>query len=196
MAYLTRSEYLDYISTLVSATPAPMTTVEEQLIDTLLLQAQAFIELKTGRSFEAVTQTRLFLSTAQVYHDPKLLMLDSEVLTVSSLINGNGDTIAADQYLLWPLNAPRKYGIRLKSNTSWNFGSDDAVSVTGAWGYMATADPLIKRLTARVARHMEQTRSATGTVTIFGDGVRTFEASLPADVRDQIANLTRRVGNH
>lgn len=196
MSYLTRAEYIAYISALVSSSPVNYATAEESMLDTLIAQAQEFIEKKTGRRFEANTETRLYGASAQVYHDPKLLLVDEDLLTVTTLTNGNGEAIGAGSYWPWPLNNSPHFGIRLKSAVSWTFGGDEVVSVAGTWGHMATASPLIKRLTARVTRHMEQTRSATGTVTIFGDGVRSFEAALPADVRDQLAMLTRRMGNH
>lgn len=196
MAYLTQAEYSKYISTGVASYQASLSTAEVETVETLLAQAQAFIEAKTGRRFEARTETRLYGASAQVYSDPRLLLLDEDLLSVTTLTNGDGTVIASTAYHLHPLNGLPKFGIRLKSSGSWNFAEDGVVQVAGQWGYTSTPSDLVKRLTARVTKHMQETRAATGKVEVFGDGSRSFEASLPADVRELLKLLSRPVGNH
>lgn len=196
MAYLTRAEYTGYISTLIASRQSDYTTPETEMIDTLIAQAQGFIEETTGRRFEAATQTRQYDARAQNYSDSRVLMLDDDLISLTTLTNGDGTVIGSTGYVLLPLNQSPKYAVRLKSPHSWIFNDDGLVSVAGTWGFTESPSPLIKRLTARVTRHMEQTRSATGAVQVFEDGTRSFEASLPADVREMLKLHRRPVGNY
>ena len=197
MAYLTPDEYKAFLTVLVSGEPS-YTEAEEAMLATVLEQAQTKIEEVTGRWFEAREQTRLFDAGAQVYSDPKLLLVDADLLEVTELKNGDGAVILPTSYWLSPLNESPHFGIRLKSSARWNFGNghDGIVSVTGKWGYTAEPSEAIKRLTARLARYYETTRGAGGNVNVLEDGTRVYEAAMPADVRDDLRFYRRRVGNN
>lgn len=70
------------------------------------------------------------------------LWLGEHWLSVSSVTNGDGLTVAASSYQLWPLNAVSKIAIRLRdsSNITWTATSAGdyvgAITVAGSTGYV------------------------------------------------------------
>lgn len=68
----------------------------------------------------------------------KYLYTDVPFLSISSVVNGDGVTIAPSQYRLEPRNYPRYTTIRLNRNSSqvWWFDDEDAeIAITGKWGW-------------------------------------------------------------
>lgn len=198
MAYVTLAEYRLYMESLAGiATDQPVhyTPSDDTLQTQLLASAQALIERETHRRFEAVTATRTYGPGAVYYSDPRLLMLDEDLLSVTTLTNGDGAVIAASEYRLFPYNTSPKFGIQLKSTSSWAFGDDGVVSVAGSWGYTAVADSDVKRVTCRLAYLEQQRRTATGQVAVLGDGTKTYESAVPADLAKWLASMRRHTGN-
>lgn len=75
------------------------------------------------------------------------LMLDDTLLSVTTLTNGNGDSIASSEYFLMPRSYERKSYIRIKdaSSVSWEFDDDGYIAVAGRWGYTATVPADVKQ---------------------------------------------------
>lgn len=89
----------------------------------------AFAQTATATRYYGIKATR-----GQVLH------LDAPLLSVSSLVNGDGAALTASQYRLEPRNAGHYATIYLLSSVAWAFSVDGEISVTGAWG-MATRTP-------------------------------------------------------
>lgn len=192
MAYVTRAEYRSYTSALNGGSTATYDTADDALHDDVLDQATGYIEAQTGRRYSAVTATRYFDARSVASGDVQLLLLDDDLLTVTTLTNGDGTTISASDFWTEPYNASFYYGVRLKSTKSWAFSADGRVSITGTWGRMATPSDDVKRVTMRLAYLFQQQRTATGQVTVFQDGTRTYEVPLTDDLKQWI-NRERRV---
>lgn len=192
MAYLSVSDYRAYIAALTSGNPTYSdpadTTFQQQLLDS----ATAFIESETGRSFTAVTATRKFGPEALPSSDANLLMLDDDLLTVTTLTNGDGTVIASNQYDLWPRNRLPAYAIRVRTSMAWAFSTDDStVSVAGTWGLMATPNADVKRVTARLAYLEQQRRTNTGEVLVM-QGAMQYSARVPDDLANWLLRHRRR----
>jgi hypothetical protein len=65
------------------------------------------------RRFRAVTATRSF-----DVPEGDTLFLDDDLLSITTLTNGDGNVITSASYVLLPKNKSPKYAIRLKENTS------------------------------------------------------------------------------
>jgi hypothetical protein len=180
---------------LTAGQPVVYTDAELLVVQGLLESAQTFIEEETGRRFEAATQTRYYKGDAVPFHDPTLLLVDDDLLTVTSLTNGDGTVIASSLYWLEPRNKSPKFGIRLKSGAAWSFGTDGEVAVAGTWGYTAAASADVKRVTCRLAYLEQQRRTATGEVRVLGEGGFSFQASMPKDLAEWLTRRSRRRGN-
>lgn len=120
---------------------ASVSAADDAVIEDLITQASRLIDRKTGRTFYARTETHLYPVPA----GRKLFIDDDDLLTITTLTNGEGTTIANTEYYLYPLNSTPKWGIVLEQGSSVNWqedanGNDEAViSVAGTWGYSATA---------------------------------------------------------
>lgn len=81
------------------------------------------------------------------------LYLDEDLYSLTTLTNGDGSTIAATEYKLYPSNRTWKRVIRLlgERGNSWLSASGgilhQAISVTGKWGYSESPPAPIRRAT-------------------------------------------------
>jgi len=197
MAYATLADYRAYLASLTSGSgPSSYSAADDTFQTGCLAAAQQFIEDETFRHFEAVTETRYYRVNAVSYQDPQVLILDDDLLTITTLTNANGDVVNSSQYWLLPDNWFPKYAIQLKFSSVWQFPIDGRVSVAGTWGYMASANADVKRITYRLAYLEQQRRSATGAVAVLGQtGIVQYEAEVPKDIAYWLRKHTRGKGN-
>ena len=66
------------------------------------------------------------------------------MISVTTITNGNNQTIASSNFILLPSNATPKYAIKLTqaSTVTWeldsNGNTEQVIDVLGSWGYSAT----------------------------------------------------------
>lgn len=65
------------------------------------------------------------------------LQLDLPLLTVTSVVNGDGTVLANGQYRTLPLNAQRAWMITPNSGYAWQWSNDGLISITGKFGWSA-----------------------------------------------------------
>ncbi|GAB4479056.1 MAG: hypothetical protein Kow00124_24210 [Anaerolineae bacterium] len=149
---------------------------DDALLAALVSRASRLIEDHCGRWFEARTETRRYDAIGQHISGP-LLLLDADLLSVSELVNGDGAVIPASAYVLRPPNWPPYFGISLRrsSGLAWTYSADpeEAIQVTGMWGYAATAPEPVAQAALRLTAWLYRQRD---------NGAEGAEA-LPADVR-------------
>lgn len=69
------------------------------------------------------------------------LLLDDDLLSVSAIVNGDGTTLNASDYLLLPLVATVKNRVRLKPlrgmswTADWSNDWEGSIQISGIWGY-------------------------------------------------------------
>lgn len=144
---------------------------DDAWLATLISAAQVAIDRVCGRSFEAATATRTYGREAV---EGGMLRLDHDLLTVTTLTNGDGSAIGSSDYVLWPRNLTPKWAIRLDSTQSWSFTDlDSVISVTGEWGYSTTAPADIEQICREVAAQM----------------YRSYDASTDRDLRQVASSL-------
>lgn len=133
-AYATLAEYKNYVTARGQTSTTDAT--DDAVIELLLKMASRYIDEQTGRRFYPFVQTR--------YYDvPKgrVLALDSDLLQVISLVNGDGTTLASTEYTLKPRNETPYQFIRLQDDSTYYWASNsagdthDVIAVTGIWGY-------------------------------------------------------------
>jgi hypothetical protein len=121
-------------------------TTDDTAICAVITAVSRAIDAYCGRTFYARTETRYF----DVPGDREL-RVDDDLLTVTTLTNGDATAIASSDYDLIPKNLTPKYGIRLKasSSVSWELSTttydEIAITVAGTWGYSATAPADVKQ---------------------------------------------------
>lgn len=109
-------------------------TQDDGLILSIIREASREIDRITRRKFYPRIETRTYDAPAGVE-----LILDDDLLELTTLTNGDGTAITNANYKLYPLNDTPKYKIVLAPgsafNTSSTFGDLGAISVAGTWGY-------------------------------------------------------------
>lgn len=201
MAYVTTAEYQAYMNAMTGGTIVPLDAANTTFLNSLLEQATQFVESETKRKFAYWTATRYYDQRATVFSEPQLLMLDEDLLEVTSLVNANGETVTLDSYWLEPANRLPAWGIRLKTTRTWSFSTDGRVGITGKWGYSLIPSDDVKRIVIRLAYLFMQKRTATGDVEIVGNpsqvgGVLKYGSYVPSDIRDWLRRHQRDFFGH
>jgi hypothetical protein len=141
--------YTPYLTTLERIRAARRHEVSEDEDDALILQfiegASAGIGRATGRVFVPYMATYLYdalgahLGGFAGYPDT-LYLDDDDLLTVTTLTNGDATAITGSQYVLRPANEYPKHEIVLKSSAgvSFTYSTDweQAISIAGWWGHV------------------------------------------------------------
>lgn len=190
MAYCTLAELRRQIG--VSSTS------DDTLLEELIEQAQALIDAQCGRVFEAAADsTRTFDAVDRVRG--RLLILDDDLAQITSIINGDGETLQTTHYTTEPRNATPYWGIRLlsSSNRYWTYATDseDAISITGRWAYSVTADTMVKRAALDTAQLLYSMRDNLADATrplLAGDGNIILPTEYPKSLKVLIATRRRR----
>lgn len=187
--YCTTAEVKAYIGTDKST--------DDTLIATLIPRASKRIDTYTRRTFiKRTAETRKFDAVQDV--DGRTLYVDDDLLSVSSITNGDGDSISASDYVLLPTNTNPKYAIRLKasSSESWTYSTDpeEAITVVGTWGYYNGTVPPddIKHAAIRLtAWYYAQRKAPFETQGLPELGVVTVPTDIPPDIEATLAPYAR-----
>jgi len=167
--------------------------IEDSVIEQSVEAASRAIDLWTGRSWFAQTDTRYYVVGEDTHGT--ILELDRPLLTVTTLTNGDGTALTATtHYLLEPRNGEYYTRIRLTESGGkyWNYTTnqyEDTISVAGTWGIATSADDNVKMacyiLTKRLYNRREawfgvKGMSAMGEVTNMIPGDKDIMGLLPS----------------
>lgn len=177
------------------------TTSDDALLTAMLARAQAFIESPAGagRVFEAAADTTKYFDAER---DVEGLMLwfdeGLDLCQLTSVLNGDGTTIALSGLVTEPRNALPYYGLRLKSGLDvaweWDDTPEQKIAVTGRWAYSITAPLDIVHATIRLAFSYYRQRDNAFDIaapTISSDGVTLMPTAIPRDVLDTCIRYRR-----
>jgi hypothetical protein len=170
---------------------------DDALLGDLVTRASRIIDQHCGRWFYADTQTRSYDAVGS-HITGRLLLLDADLLALTTLVNGDGTTIDNDDVILRPINWPPYFGIALRtsSNLRWAYTDDPegAISVTGSWGYSQTPPEPVAHAAVRLAAWLYRQRDTgvdSAQVEVTERGVSIAPARLPRDVLELIAPYVR-----
>lgn len=171
------------------------TSTDDALINASITAAIKAVNAYCRRQFEAVTATR---SYNQYYARLRgtALYLDEDLLTVTTLTNGEGTVIPTTPtagYWLEPRNEPPYSLIRLKSAYYFNWNTDSDITVAGTWGYSATCPEDVARATLRWAVYLYRQKDTPDfEVTATPDGgQQVIPHGIPADIKPLLAPYRR-----
>ncbi len=92
---------------------------------------------EAGRHFVPIIQTRYYNPLKDV--NGRTLHLDDDLLSITTLTNGDTNVITSGQYILETPNMTPYWGITLKltQGVVWQFNADaeNSISVLGTWGH-------------------------------------------------------------
>lgn len=176
---------------------------DQTLIDGYVTLAQRLIEMPrpvgAGRIFEAAADSDRYLdapqdTTNQDRDGPLyllLLMPAGDLCSITAIVNGDGVTVAASEYVTEPRYSTPYYGIRLKQGSgkvwTWDTSPEAAIKITGKWAYSTTAPADITRAATRICAWLYRARDNAGGG--FDQDIKTEEgltilgAKMPRDIR-------------
>jgi hypothetical protein len=176
MAYLTRDELKTYLGISGDA--------ENDILDALLVAAQAGIDTYCDRTFEADTDTiRTFDAAWEA--EGLLLYLDADLAQASTITNG--DTIAsvipASDYTLLPKDPPyTMVALRDDVGVTW----EGEISIAGRWAYSISAPESIVQATREYAAYLYRAYDWQG-----DPRKRGLDVGMPDHVRQVLAGYRR-----
>ena len=150
------------------------TTTDDTMLERLVEAASRTIDRETQRTFYARTETHYFDIPGG-----RELRMDDDLLSVTSLTNGNSVAIASTEYNVIPRNRTPYYALKLKEGSSvyWeadSSGNTEAVIVlVGTWGHSTTTPQDVKEACIQIAsaaykRRFGENLGAVSTVTAAG----------------------------
>jgi hypothetical protein len=190
MSYATLAEFKAYLKI-----PTAIVT-EDTLLQTFLDEADGLIDEIVGVPSSALT------ATARVFDDPALI--DGRTLVfgradvacaVTSVVNGDGETVAASDYYSLPRGELPIYGLALKQSSSatWDAGGD-GITITARWAHTTNADgtpdALVKGAALQLAAWLYRSKDNVAELSRpvrTDDGVTILPMALPKAVLDRLA---------
>jgi hypothetical protein len=173
-------------------------TDDDALLEDLVTQASRAIDAFTGRQFYATSEARMFDTP-----DTQMLWLYDDLLSITTLTNGGGNTIASGSYVLYPANRTPKFAIELLGHdgVSWQVSSTtgssvQAISVNGSWGFSSSTPDDVELACLILATDAYRKRvgdmGESGGEVLPG-GVRVLPAGFPRRVSDLLQPYVRVV---
>ena len=169
---------------------------DDTVITDILDSASRVIDNETRRTFYARTETRYY----DVPETKSLFIQDDDLLTITTLTNGDAEVLTTTDYILVPNNGYPKWAIKLKdsSTKSWEEDSDgnteQVISIAGTWGYSASAPLDIKQACLEIATsyyHKRFGENMTGESTITEGGVVITPREIPASAKSILLKYAR-----
>lgn len=191
--YTTLQNIKDLLNPLGMAT----NTTDDSVIERLVEGASRLIDTMTGRTFYARTETRLFDVPSGV-----TLFLDDDLISVSTLTNGDTTVLTTSDYRLLPANTSPKFAIKLKESSTYSWegtsaGNNEAViSVAGSWGWSASVVNDIRMACEMIVNNVYRNRYGTntqGAAQVTGAGVIITPQDVPSSARVIIESYRRVV---
>ena len=138
-----RSQYLDATG-----------TSDDALVLEMIRQASRELEDMTNRHYAPIIATNYY--DVPIINWNKDILMDDDLLDLTTLTNGDGSVIPSTEYKLYPLNVTPKQLIRLvKTLVQWQLPSNGdpmaGISVLGVWGYQRNYDQAWTTTNATIA---------------------------------------------
>lgn len=173
-------------------------SVDDGVIEQMVEHASRVIDRLSGRTFYSRTETHYY----DVPHGRSLFIDDDDLLTISTLTNGDGTIITSADYKIYPRNTTPKWEIRLNESSSivWspdaNGNTEGVITVAGGWGFASVAPGDIVDACLDIvvsAYHRRAGENISGQATITAAGVVITPQDIPSKAAAIIKAYRRTV---
>lgn len=185
MAYAAPAQLQDYLGI--------DTAEDDALLVAMLTRAQAAVDGMTQRTFEATADTVRYFDWRAI--GARMLYLDADLCAITSVVNGDGITVAPTSYTTEPRNLTPFHALRLRSvvGLAWDGISAD-IAVTGKWAYSLTAPAGVVHATVRLAAWMYRQKDNTGNdAPVIAGDITILPSRIPTDIESMLAPYARRL---
>ena len=169
---------------------------DDAVIEDMITQSSRLIDIVTRRTFYPRTETHLYDCPRNRF----LWVDDDDLLTITTLTNGDATIITTADYSLEPANTTPKYVIKLKQSSSVsgqtdaNGNTEQVISVAGTWGATSTTPADIESACNDIvisAYHRRNGENVSGVATITGGGVIITPQMIPASAMPTLQHWQR-----
>ena len=174
-------------------------TTDDTLLGSMVDAVNEFIEAETDRIFaDPGSDTTKYFDKSSI-DQSGLLWLGDDLLSLTSITNGNGDSIATNKVQLWPLNSTPTYVIKLLASSElyWQFDYNDSViGITGRWAYSSTVPKQVKQAAIRLAAWVYKQKDnfqETDRPIMTADGMVIMPNKFPKDIDTWLKSMKRVV---
>lgn len=174
-------------------------TTDDTLLGYLLGAAQAAIDSYCRQTFEASGDTTRYFDGVEDVRGA-VLHLDAPLCQITTVTNGDGNTIASNLYVKEPRNTTPWYALRLKADAgvAWTYTSapENAISIVGRWAYSTSAPNDIVQVCTRLAGYLYRQRANSSDLdraVAIGGNAMLLPPELPRDIKTLLAPYRRLV---
>jgi hypothetical protein len=191
MSYCTPDEMAAYLGLTESG--------DNWLLEQLIAAAGTMIERQTGRVFAVEADSERRFNPIVDCRGRTLYLTHDLAAAPTSVVNGDGATLAATDYVTEPRTERPIYALKLlqSSGVTWTWGADpeDAIRVTGKWGYSLTPPEDIRHACIRLAAFLYRQRDNAGDSdrTIVTQAGVVKPLTVPSDIALILAPHVRRI---
>ena len=187
MSYCTVTDVKTYLNT--------TTAGDDLLIGDLIDSAQGAIDNYTHRTFEAAADATHYFDDDNLDGDGDTLILDGDLCAITSITNGDGDTVTTSDYKTEPRNSTPYNALIMRGTSSlaWD-GSTADISIVGRWSYSTGAPASVKQACIRLTAFMYRQRDTSTDIDrplVTDSGVTILPSALPNDVTQLLTPLVR-----
>jgi hypothetical protein len=163
-------------------------STDDTLLTTLITAAQAAIDAFCRQTFEAAADTTR-------YFDPTLdaagrwLYLDAPLAAITSVTNGDGNTVTSGNYITEPRNVTPYRALVLKGNSTvawtWTTTPENSIAIVGKWAYSTSAPADVAQACTRLAAYLYRQKNNSGDLDramVIGANAMLLPSELPKDV--------------
>jgi hypothetical protein len=189
--YSTLSDLRDYLSS-----NGGLGTAQDGLLTDCLLEAEGFIDAYTRRDFAGTAGTVYYSRWTANVAGPALY-LDRDLVELTGLINGDGQTIPVGSVWVEPRNQGPPYRVlRLYSSYVYSWNTDSEITVSGTWGFSTRAPEDIRGAAVRLAAFRYRLKDVgPGDVAGFAEaGETTIAKGLPEEIKFVLAPYRSKSG--
>lgn len=161
---------------------------DDGLLSSLILAAEGMIARHTGRTFDATTDSIRYFNPVTSCRGSWLYFDADLAAAPTTVVNGDGATIASTKYVVQPRNMAPYYAIKLlgSSGVSWTYTTDpdSAIVITGKWGYSTAPPDEVRHACTRLAAFLYRQRDNAGDSdrTIVTQAGVVKPLTMPADI--------------
>lgn len=154
MAYTTNTALKTYLDVTGSS--------DDELMTTLIANAQVAIDNHCRQTFEAESDTTRYFDAVDDVDGPDLI-LDAPLCAITTVTNGDGTTVASSKYVTTPRNGTPWHKLTLKTNAgiAWTYSGtpENAISIEGKWAYSEEPPPDVVQACLLLAGYLYRRRN-------------------------------------
>jgi len=173
---------------------------DDALLARFAAEATTIVEQATGKVWEARADTTRHLD-ARADVDGRTLHLRDWLVSVTGIVNGNGQAVAAGEYVLMPVGGPPYRHLTLKYSSAvawtWTGTPEGAIAVTGRWATTLTPPADIAAATRSIAAWLYKRREQPldfDRAVVSQTGETILPPDLPPDARAILNKRSPRAG--